>query len=85
MLTLNPDIVSQSPDPLLLYGLPSNLQDLTDHGRDHGLPTENLEEQSVPVMMTITMIGRERILAISKSAMRIDRTMTGDDHTTRTI
>ncbi|KAL8719099.1 MAG: hypothetical protein Q9225_003858 [Loekoesia sp. 1 TL-2023] len=81
MLTLNPDIASQSLDRLLLYGLSSSLQDLTDHGRDHGLPTENLEEQNVLEMMIITTIDYERILAVSKSAMRIDRTMTGDDHT----
>ncbi|KAL8898262.1 MAG: hypothetical protein Q9207_006795 [Kuettlingeria erythrocarpa] len=81
MLTLNPDIELQSLDRLLLSGPLSNLQSLSDHGRGHGRPTENLEEKSALVMMTITKIAHEGILGVSKSATRIGLAMTGGIHT----
>ncbi|KAL8932855.1 MAG: hypothetical protein Q9216_006642 [Gyalolechia sp. 2 TL-2023] len=84
MLTLNPDIVSQSLDRLLPYGLPFSLHDLTDHGPDRGHHTGNLEEQSVLEMTTLTTIDHGKTLVDSRFASRIDHQVTGD-HTDRMI
>ncbi|KAL8919764.1 MAG: hypothetical protein Q9208_006630 [Pyrenodesmia sp. 3 TL-2023] len=84
MLTLHPDIELQSLDRLLSSGLPSNPQSPLDLGRGHGRPTENLEERSALVVMTITMIDHEEIPVVSKSATRTGLARIGGRHTRHT-
>lgn len=83
MLTLNPDIESQSLDRLPSYGLPCNRQHLTDRGLDLGRPIENLVERSAPETMTTTKTDHEKTLVGSRSVMRIGRTMIEGRHTNR--
>lgn len=77
--------MSQFLDRRLLYDLPFNLRDLTDHELDRGRLIENLEEQSVLGMKIITMIDYGKTLADSKFALKIVHQMIGGNHTIRMI
>ncbi|KAL9048870.1 MAG: hypothetical protein Q9206_005803 [Seirophora lacunosa] len=70
MLTLNPDIGSQSLDRLPPSGLLHILRRLTDHGLDRGRRIEILAEQSVLETRTIVMSGREETFVVSRSRER---------------
>ncbi|KAL8987223.1 MAG: hypothetical protein Q9177_003550 [Variospora cf. flavescens] len=84
MLTLNPDIESQSLDRLLPSGLLHALHALTDHGLDHVRRIENLVEQSVLETMTITMSDHEETLVVLRFVTKIGRTTTEEHHTSHT-
>lgn len=84
MLTLNPDIGSQSLDRLRPSGLLHILRRLTDHGLDRGRHIEILGEQSVLETMTITLSDHEETLVVSRFATKIGHTMTEEHHTSRT-
>lgn len=84
MLTLNPDIGSQSLDRLPPSGLLHILRRLTDHGLDRGRRIEILAEQSVLETRTIVMSGREETFVVSRFATKIGHTMTEENHTSRT-
>ncbi|KAL8956054.1 MAG: hypothetical protein Q9193_006305 [Seirophora villosa] len=66
MLTLNPDIGSQSLDRLPPSGLLHILRRLTDHGLDRVRRIEILAEQSVLETMTIILSGHEETLVVSR-------------------
>ena len=85
LLTPHPEIVSQSLDRLLPYGLLFTLQGPIDPEPDHDRLIENLEEQNALETMTITTIDHEKILVVSKSAMKIGYTMTEEGPTSLTI
>ncbi|KAL9016548.1 MAG: hypothetical protein Q9185_006125 [Variospora sp. 1 TL-2023] len=84
MLTVNPDIESQSLDRLPPSGLLHALHALTDHGLDHVRRIGNLVEQSVLEKMTITMSDHEETLVVLTFVTKIGRTTTEEHHTSHT-
>ncbi|KAL8837593.1 MAG: hypothetical protein Q9170_002470 [Blastenia crenularia] len=73
---------NNSLDRLLQFGLRSGLYDHINREVDHDRLIENQEEQSVLEMRIIIMADLEKIVVVSKYAMKIDMTK-GRDHTSR--